>query len=202
MSGALAVICLVALGVPGGAYGWVALALSAGLVLALMLALWLTPAPQPADAKESAGAKPVELNSHWLARIVRSKHAVQMADGWRKLSADSALLTKLALWNLAGVLLHAVAFVFAFRIAGFAGGWLVPVTSSAFARIGSLIGITPAGLGIFEAFGAVSAQIAGADPERALTGVLLVRLFLVALTIVGAIPFLPLLLPQVRKEEP
>lgn len=201
MSGALAALCLVALGMPGRAYGWIAFALSSGLVLALMLALWLTPPPEAGEAAACAATgRPSTGGPRWLMRLIRSKHAVQMADGWRRLSADRALLAKLVLWNFAGVMLHAIAFVFAFRIAGFAGGWLVPVTSSAFARIGALIAITPAGLGIFEAFGAVSAQIAGADPERALTGVLLVRLFSVALTIIGAAPFLPMLLPHVREE--
>ena len=210
MSGALAAACLVALGVPGGSYGWVALAASLGLVVTLALAVWLTPPPNPEpkpelstpdrSQPEPAASEEPANGSHWLTRALRSKHVVQLADGWRKLSQDRVLLVKLLSWNFVGVLLHAAAFVFAFKMAGFVGDWLVPVTSSAFARIGALVAITPAGLGIFEAFGAVSAQIAGAEPARALTGVLIVRLFSVALTIVGAAPFLPLLLPHVRQE--
>lgn len=208
MSGALAAACLVALGVPGGSYGWVALGASLGLVVTLALAVWLTPPPDPEPKPELGPPDPNQPQAatsrapahgpHWLARALRSRHVVQLADGWRKLSQDRVLLVKLLSWNFLGALLHAAAFVFAFNMAGFVGAWLVPVTSSAFARIGSLVAITPAGLGIFEAFGAVSGQIAGAEPAQALTGVLIVRLFSVALTILGAAPFLPLVLPHVQ----
>jgi uncharacterized membrane protein YbhN (UPF0104 family) len=89
--------------------------------------------------------------------------------------------------------MHAFAFVMAFRIAGVDAHWLVPVASSAFARIGALIAITPAGLGIFEAFGAISASIVGADAAAALLGVIIVRLLSTICSIAGSAAFLPLL---------
>lgn len=180
VSGLLAAAALLALGVPGGAYGWLALATSVALVIGLALALWL--APTLADPAAVTSTK-----TRLLARLTR------LAQGWRAISRDRALLAKLSLWNLVAALLHGVAFFFAFRIAGFSGSWLVPVTSSAFARIGALVAITPAGLGIMEAFGAVSAQIAGADPGPALLGVLIVRVLGAAVTVIGGAAFSPLL---------
>lgn len=165
-SGALAAAALIGLGVPGGHYGVIALGASIAIVVAVVLALALVPPIAP----RATGM---------LARLA------QISAGWRSMSADRALVAKLASRNIVNALLHAVAFVLAFRMAGFEGAWLVPVASSAFARIGALVAITPAGLGIYEAFGAVSAGIIGASPAAALLGVLLVRVFGVVLAIVG-----------------
>lgn len=171
-SATLAAASLVALGVPGGRYGVVALAASVAVVIGVALALALAPATGP-------------TRKGLVAKIAL------VADGWRSISRDRRLLAKLAVRNISNAVLHAVAFVLAFRMAGFDGDWLVPVTSSAFARIGALIAITPAGLGIFEAFGAVSAGIVGASPAAALLGVLIVRVFGVLLAIAGGAAFSP-----------
>lgn len=166
VSAALAAVALVALGVPGGRYGWIALASSVALFIVLVALLRFVPrAPNPTNALAGRLA--------------------QIAQGWRTVSSDRRLVTGVICWSVAGALLHALAFVLAFRLAGFNGSWLVPVASSAFARIGALIAITPAGLGIFEAFGAVSAQIVGAEPGPAVLAVLIVRVVATAVTVVG-----------------
>lgn len=170
VSAALAAVALVSLGVPGGRYGWIALASSVTVFIVLVAFMrFVPPAPKP------TGTLPGKLT--------------QIAHGWRTISNDGPLVAKVVGWSTVGALLHALAFVLAFQLAGFSGSWLVPVTSSAFARIGALISITPAGLGIFEAFGAVSAQIVGAEPGPAVLGVLIVRVVATAVTVVGGAAF-------------
>jgi hypothetical protein len=184
LSGALAGLCVVALGIPGGASGYVALATSLALVVGLALAVVLAPVilarVAPLASSSSSGAR---------GRIARG--VARMAYGWRTISADHALLTRLVLWNAGAAILYGAAAVLAFRIAGFQGSTWVPLATSAFARIGALIAITPAGLGITEAFGVVSARVVGADAAAALLGLLVMRAMSTALSIGGgAIAFL------------
>jgi uncharacterized membrane protein YbhN (UPF0104 family) len=174
MSGAVAALAIVSLGVPGGEAGRVALLASLGVAASLPLGLLVAP------AFSSFG----KYSPDFLMRV---------AEGWRSIRNDGQLLLRLGAWNTAASLMHAFAFVMAFRIAGVDAHWLVPVASSAFARIGALIAITPAGLGIFEAFGAISASIVGADAAAALLGVIIVRLLSTICSIAGSAAFLPLL---------
>lgn len=175
VSAALGAIAIAALGVPGGAYGTIAL-LSSFLVAAILsVLLWASP-------PSLAGASPI------LARLTR------VAAGWRSLGERRGLLLRLYVWSGLAAVLHAAAFLLAFRLASFEGAWLVPVASSAFARIGTLLAITPAGLGIFEAFGVVSARIVGAETGAALLGVLAVRVLGTAVTVAGGLVMLPMLL--------
>lgn len=175
VSAALGAIAIAALGVPGGAYGMIALLSSFLLAATLSVLLWASP-------PRSAGANPI------LARFTR------VAAGWRSLGERRGLLLRLYVWSGLGAILHAIAFLFAFRLASFEGAWLVPVASSAFARIGTLLAITPAGLGIFEAFGVVSARIVGAETGAALLGVLAVRVVGTVVTVAGGLIMLPVLL--------
>jgi uncharacterized membrane protein YbhN (UPF0104 family) len=183
VSAGLATAALLALGVPGGRFGWTALGASALLMASLTLLMSL-----PAWS----GGKSAWLRSR-LVSLVRP---------WNAISADRALVARLLGWSVVGTAFHAIAFVAAFQLAGFAGHWLVPATSSAFARIGALIAITPAGLGIYEAFGAVSAQVIGAQAGPAVLSVLIVRIASTAISLVGGLAFMPMLaratLPDAR----
>jgi uncharacterized membrane protein YbhN (UPF0104 family) len=174
VTAALGAVSIAALGVPGGAYGWVALAASTTLAVLLTASLWLSPSIDRLTAR---------------LPLVR-----RVSEAWRSLGRHPALLRRLLVWNAATVCLHAFAFCLAFSIASFHGNWLVPITSSAFARMGTLVAITPAGLGVFEAFGVVSATIVGAEAASALTGVLVVRVVGAAVGIVGGLVMLPVLM--------
>ncbi len=173
-SGAVAALAIVTLGVPGGDAGRLALLASLAVAASLPVGLLLS-------------ATIPDLGKH------APKFLVRVSEGWRTIRRDGQLLLRVCTWNIAASLLHAFAFVMAFRIAGIDTHWMVPVASSAFARIGALIAITPAGLGIFEAFGAISASIVGADGAAALLGVIIVRLLSTFCSIVGGAAFLPLL---------
>jgi uncharacterized membrane protein YbhN (UPF0104 family) len=175
VSAALGAIAIAVLGFPGGIYGWIAFLSSAFIAAFLSVALKLSP-PR------------VRTPNKVLIRISRA------AEGWRSLGARPALLRRLFLWNTLAAFLHALAFLLAFRLVLFQGDWLVPVTSSAFARIGTLLAVTPAGLGVFEAFGVVSAKIVGAETGTAVLGVLTVRLIGAAVGIVGGLLMLPILM--------
>jgi len=169
-SGALAAVSIVALGIPGGRFGWIALAISLALAFGPTAVLRFSPTV-PGVSKGIVGR---------LARL---------AEGWRLVGSDHALVRRIVAWSIVGAVMHAIAFIAAFSLAGSNASWLVPVTASAFARIGALISITPAGLGIFEAFGIVSARIAGSDPGPAVVAVLTVRVFATAISVTGGIAF-------------
>jgi len=171
VSAGLAAAAITALGVPGGAYGWTALGLTCLMILGLLTALWV-PLPQA-------------VVNRFPPRIAN------LANAWRTLGRQHTLILRVFAWNVLAAALHAVAFVLAFSITSFAAGWLVPVTSSAFARIATLIAITPAGLGVFETFGVVSATIVGAEAGAALLAVLVVRLAGVLVTLGGGALMLP-----------
>jgi len=173
-SGALAAVALVLLGVPGGRTGWVMLGASSVLAGSLWLVLRLEPvlrrnAPQ------------------------RWHRMIRMADAWRSVSTDTRLVLRVLGWCIAATVMHGVAFIFAFSLAGFEGNWLIPLAASAFARIGALIALTPAGLGIYEAFGTLSARLVGAEMGPAVIGVLMVRLASSFITVVGGAAFLPVI---------
>lgn len=165
---------ILALGIPGGSAGYVALVFCVLVAAAPPFFLSFAPA--------------IEGRIGRLPGIV-----LRMYEGWLSIRNDTELLARLLIWNVAAVCCHSLAFVFAFDVAGFEGHWLVPVASSAFARFGTLIAITPAGLGVFEAFGVVSATVAGAEIPAALLAVLLVRALASACTIVGGLAFAPVL---------
>jgi uncharacterized membrane protein YbhN (UPF0104 family) len=173
-SGGLAAVSLLCLGMPGGRAGQVMLAASVLLAASLWIVLRLEPAVRHYATRRWAGL-------------------VRFANTWRAVSSDRALAMRIAAWCFFGALFHGFAFVLAFRLSGFEGHWLVPMASSAFARIGALVALTPAGLGIYEAFGAVSARLVGADPGPAVVAVLLVRLVSSLITIAGGAAFLPVI---------
>jgi uncharacterized membrane protein YbhN (UPF0104 family) len=174
-SGALAATALLVLGIPGGGAGWIALVTSTVLTIGPIVALLGAP-PFP---KARAGFV------HRLGQVL---------DGWRVVGRDRGLVVRILAWSALGALFHASAFVGAFRLAGFEGDSLVSVASSAFARIGALVALTPAGLGIFEAFGVVSAQILGGPAGPAIVGVLIVRVCATAVSVLGGIAFAPSIL--------
>lgn len=171
----LAGVCLGVLGVPGGASGGLVLMTCLSLVVGFAAVLWL--APRGSD--ERAGM---------LGAALRAARA------WRLISRSPRLLVAVSTWTLANGLLHAAAFVLAFRAAGFEGSVLVGTTAGALAKVGSTVAITPAGLGIFEAFGVVSAQIVGADLAASVVAVLLVRVLSTLLAIVGGLVCWPFLM--------
>ena len=175
VSAALGACTIAALGVPGGVYGWIALATSVLMATVLIVGLWFPP-PQ------------VKMSGIVLARFTR------VVEAWRSLGNQPALLSRVFAWNILAACLHAVAFYLAFCLTSFQESWLVPATSSAFARMGTLLAITPAGLGIFEAFGVVSAAIVGADAGAALIGVLVVRIVGAIVGIAGGLVMLPMLM--------
>lgn len=176
VTAALGAATIAVLGVPGGAYGWTVLLASA--VLAALLAASLRIGLPPGSA---------------LSRVPRIRRA---SEAWRSIGRQPALLRRLLAWNILTASLHALAFYLAFSLAGFADDWRVPVTSSAFARMGTIIALTPAGLGVFEAFGVLSASLAGANAAGALAGVLIVRVVGAAVTIVAGLCTLPLLMRE------
>lgn len=175
VTASLAAFALLALGVPGGQSGVLALLLSGGLVLALVVGLiigrLIAPKPPPAEAAGRVAAL--------------RRRLVDAALSWQALAHNYGLVWRLVWWNFVGAGLYAAAFVLAFRVSGFEGMWLVPWASAAFARIGSLLSVTPAGLGIVEAFGVVSAQIVGAAFGEALVAVLVIRVCSTVVSIVG-----------------
>ncbi len=174
-SAAVATIALLTMGIPGGTAGAITLAASLAIVVTPIVLLLLAPPVSKAQGN----------------RMLR--RAARLYDGWRSISRDPPIMRRLLAWNTLATVLHAVAFVCAFRLAGFDGHWLVPVTSSAFARIGALVALTPAGIGVYEAFGTVSAHIAGADAGPALIAVLIVRAVGSIIVIAGGLVSWPLL---------
>lgn len=173
---ALAVVSLLALGIPAGDQGKVALAVSCGL---LLLPLFLTLLPRAKGLSDD--------DKSFKARVLR------VARSWRGVGQDRRLLLRVAVINAVAVVAHGVAFIVAFDIAGFEGSIWVPLTSSAFARTAAVVAITPAGLGVYEAFGAVSAQMIGVDASAAVLGVLIVRVLSTVVSIGGGLCFSPLL---------
>jgi uncharacterized membrane protein YbhN (UPF0104 family) len=178
-SAGLGAASLLALGLPGGHAGLVTLVVSLAIVASPLL-LWLLPSSSSSS----------EATTRWQRLQQR---LLRLAVSWRGVTKKPALMLLLLLTNVVAVVAHGVAFVMAFRIAGFEGSVFVPLASSAFARIATLFAITPAGLGIYEAFGAVSAQLVGADAGPALLGVLVVRVVSTVVNIAGGLCFSPLL---------
>ena len=171
----LGLVCILLLGVPGGAYGWMALLVCAFANVALVLALLF--------------ARPVAVKRPGImAKIGHIAHA------WHEIAQDGVLTFRLALWSSLNAVLHALAFVLAFHSVGFAGSWLAAAISSAFAKMSTVIAITPAGLGIYEAFGVVSARVFGADLASSILAVLVVRLVSVAISVTGGVVMWPFLL--------
>lgn len=179
-SAGLGAASLLALGLPGGHAGLVTLIASLAIVASPLL-LWLLP---------SSSSSSSEATTRWQRLKQR---LLRLAVSWRGVTKKPALMLLLLLTNVVAVVAHGFAFVMAFRIAGFEGSIFVPLASSAFARIATLFAITPAGLGIYEAFGAVSAQLVGADAGPALLGVLVVRVVSTVVNIAGGLCFSPLL---------
>lgn len=178
-NGSLGAIGLLALGVPGGASGQLALTFCLAIVAATAVAVVWTPTPAASDHKV---LRP-------LLRIIR---------GWRTVADDQTLVTKLAAYTSLNALLHAYAFVLAFASTGFTGTPWVPVVSSASAKIGIAMSITPAGLGLTEAFGVVSAQIVGAGLSSSLLAILVVRAISILVSFAFALLFLPPLWSYLR----
>lgn len=163
----LGAVALLLLGIPGGASGWLALGTCVAIMLSLVAAIVFARYADGDSASESTAVLP---------RVIR---------GWRTIAADRVLLTRLALWNLINAVAHAAAFAVAFSSAGASGSHLAAVVSSAFAKMGAVVAITPAALGIFEAFGVVSARIVGEELAASLLAVLLVRIVSVFLILIG-----------------
>jgi uncharacterized membrane protein YbhN (UPF0104 family) len=183
MTGLLGALCLVMLGVPGGAAGIVALVVSLAPTLGLAAAIVISRTWSPNDAVATPSAGLV-----MKVRVQLQRFSLV----WRGLAARPASAGKVVTYNVASALLHGIAYATAFRMAGL-GEPVAALASSAFARIGSIVAITPAGLGIYEAFGAVSATIVGADAAAAAVGVLVVRLASTLAAIGGGMAFFPLL---------
>lgn len=163
----LGAIALLLIGIPGGASGQVALATCIGIVIAVAMVLLL--------ARDRSGRQN-DASPGWLARVIR---------GWQRIAADRVLLSRLALWSVINALAHAGAFAIAFSSAGGSGSHLAAVASSAFSKIGAVIAVTPAALGIFEAFAVVSARIVGEGLAASLLAVMLIRIVSVSLSVVG-----------------
>jgi uncharacterized membrane protein YbhN (UPF0104 family) len=168
VTGAVGAAALVALDLPGGHAGRVALAVSLALVFGLIGALVVGPHLQLDTERGGVRGR--------IARVLA---------GWNTLGADRGLLVRLALTHGAGALAYGIAAVAAFRIAGFSGPWLVAFGAAAFARLGSIVAFTPAGLGITEAVGVVSAQVLGADGATALLAMVVLRVLSTVVTLVG-----------------
>ncbi len=187
ISAGLGAAAIAGLGVPGGTYGWIAMMFSA-LLAACLAAAMLIPLPRSVVGRLPA----------WLAHF---------PEAWRTLGEQKAVLWRVFGWNVIAAILHALAFVLAFEATAFTGSRVVPILSSAFARIGTLLAITPAGLGVFEAFGVVSATVAGAEAGSALVAVIIVRLTGVCVTLAGGLVMSPLLIqlispPLLRDKAP
>jgi len=163
----LGALALALLGIPGGVSGWVAVTACVVVVVSLIGAVVFAPYLDRVSTGTPASV---------LARTIR---------GWQTISADRTLLSRLALWTLLNAIAHAIAFSIAFSIAGGSGSYLAAVTSSAFAKMGAIIAITPAALGVFEAFAVVSAQIVGEELAASLLAVLLIRIVSVVLSVGG-----------------
>lgn len=175
-NGLLGAIGLIALGVPGGFSGWLALFICVSLVLGTVASLAL-------------GSHLRIEGEGSIANLLSP-----LSRGWRIISTNGKLHLRLLVWTFTNAVIHAFTFVLAFRATGADVSPWVAVTSSAFAKVGGLVAVTPAALGIFEAFGVVSAQVAGADLPASLLAVLLVRVLSILVTVVAAAVMWPLLL--------
>jgi uncharacterized membrane protein YbhN (UPF0104 family) len=122
----------------------------------------------------------------------------KVLDGWDSIAKNKRLVVVLMLISLSNSLGHLLMFMIAFNVSGWQGSSLVPIVSSAFAKIGSFINITPGGLGIFEAFGVVSSRLVGGDIATSLLAVLSIRVITICLALVLGGAFLPFLWARVR----
>jgi len=175
INAALAGICIIILGIPGDTKGWLALGVCIGIVTILVLGVLFVPVMN----REEKG--------------IVGKIAIAVK-GWHAINQDQGLKNKLLIWTTINALGNALAFVLAFRIAGWQGEVLVAVVSSAFAKIGSFISIVPGALGVYEAFGAVSAQLIGGHLATALLAILVIRVLSTSIVLIMGTLMLPFLM--------
>lgn len=170
---------LILMGVPGGSSGILTLLACCALVIGIGLGMRFAPAG--------------DLLPSRLAKIGVA------VEGWRTISRDQTLRWKLLGSVSLNALGSAIAYILAFRVAGWSGIPGVPIVSSAFAKIGALIALTPGGLGISEAFGVVSTHLIGEDASVAALAVLVVRAL--SIVIVGVAGLLSWRLLGVHRRE-
>jgi uncharacterized membrane protein YbhN (UPF0104 family) len=179
ISGAMALVSLCALGIPGGRAGEAAVLFSILATLSMPVVLILAPSVEE-------------------PKIRALKAVKRIYDGWVSVRSNRWLIVRLTGWSTLGAVLHAIAFVKIFSFVGLSETALVAVAASSFARIGTLVAITPAGLGIFEAFSVVSATIAGADSGAALAATIVLRLITSICAIAAGAVFLPVIAYRYR----
>ena len=205
-SAALAGGTLLLLGIPGGVVGQLSLAVCGAVIVGFVAATLIPFSKTDVDDGGGADAHGSPLQ-RFLTTFLRRVGAVLAA--WRVVVAHRPTLVAVVGISLVAALIHGVAYVCAFSLVGLpiawsaplaamssgtAMAWPVPLAASAFARMGSLAAITPAGLGIVEVFGAGGATLVGVAAGPALVAVLVIRVLSSAVAIVGGLAFLPLLL--------
>ena len=108
---------------------------------------------------------------NWLLRSINTA-----LEGWELARRDWALLGKLAALSLINVLLHGASFWITYNALGFKTPFISALLVSLMSMFSILINITPANLGIQEAFISASSALLYLDPGESLLVALIIRI--------------------------